>query len=127
MPTKRSELLVIIPTRNRANLAITAVRSVLSQDIDGVRVLVSDNSTIAEEAASLSLFCQRLKDERLRYVVPPKPVPMSRHWDWAMRQALESDATHFTILTDRMMFKPGELLLLLRIVGRHPSKIISYK
>jgi hypothetical protein len=120
-------LLVVIPTRNRAQLAIGAIQSVLSQEVDNVRVLVSDNSTIAEEATSLSRYCEQLKDERLRYLATPADLPMSPHWDWAMKQALQFDATHLTVLTDRMVFRPGELRPMIEHVKRHPANVLSYK
>jgi len=110
MVDEYQSLLVVIPTRNRAQLAIGAIQSVFSQEVDNVRVLVSDNSTIAEEVASLSRYCEQLQDKRLRYLATPADLPMSPHWDWAMTQALESDATHFTVLTDRMVFRPGILV-----------------
>ena len=46
MVDEYQNLLVVIPTRNRAQLAIGAIESVLSQAVANVRVLVSDNSTI---------------------------------------------------------------------------------
>ena len=127
MTDKYSSLRVIIPTRNRADLAIGAIRSVLSQPVDSVRILVSDNSTSGKERASLSRFCRKLKDKRLRYIAPPEPMPMSPHWDWAMREALRTEASHFTVLTDRMVYRPAELTCLLKIVAQHPSRIVSYK
>src|SRR5258708_2355163 len=127
MVDEYQSLLVVIPTRNRAQLAIGAIQSVLSQNAGNVRVLVSDNSTIPEEVASLSLFCERLKDERLRYLAAPTDLPMSPHWDWAIKQALQSDATHFTVLTDRMVFRPGELRPMIEHVKQHPGNVLSYK
>ncbi len=120
-------LLIVIPTRNRAQLAIGAIESVLSQKVDNVRVLVSDNSTVPQEAALLSRYSERLQDERLRYLATPTDLPMSPHWDWAIGQALQSDATHFTVLTDRMVFRPDELRPLIEHVKRHPTKVLSYK
>src|SRR5712692_11157946 len=110
MTDESHELVVVIPTRNRANLAVGAIRSVLGQNVDNVRILVSDNSTIAEEAASLSRFCRQLKDDRLHYITSPEPLSMGAHWDWAMRHATHfRDASHFTVLTDRMIFRPGDV------------------
>ena len=52
---------------------------------------------------------------------------MSAHWDWAMSQALQRyDAGHFIYLTDRSLFKPGELLNITRLARRHSEKVISY-
>ncbi|HVF50650.1 MAG TPA: glycosyltransferase, partial [Pyrinomonadaceae bacterium] len=95
---------VVIPTRNRAGLAANAARSVLSRPDAGMRVLVSDNSTSEQEASELARLCGEIGDSRLRLVRPPEPLAMSAHWNWAMRQALEYDASHFTFLTDRMLF-----------------------
>jgi len=127
MAGKYDGLVIVVPTRNRADLAIGAIQSVLSQNVDNVRILVSDNSTIAEEAASLLRSCRHSQDERLSYVVPPEPLPICRHWNWAMLQALRLGASHFTVLTDRMIFRPGDLKTLTDIVRQHPEKIISYK
>jgi len=127
MVDEYQSLLVVIPTRNRAQLAIGAIESVLSQELDNLRVLVSDNSTIQEEVALLSRYCEQLKDERLRYLATPADLPMSPHWNWATMQALQSDATHFTVLTDRMVFRPDELGPLIELVRRRPAHVLSYK
>jgi hypothetical protein len=120
-------MVIVVPTRNRADLAITAIRSVLAQSFDGLHVLVSDNSTSAEEKTKLSGFCAGLADERLRYIAPPQPLPMSAHWQWAMQQALSLyDATHFTCVTDRMILKPGALEKLERVISEYPDSVVSY-
>src|SRR4051794_10821383 len=99
-------VVVVIPTRNRADLAINAIRSVLTQPGCDVQVLVSDNSTTDEDAGTLIRFCEQLKDERLRYIRPPESMSMSVHWEWAMQQALHLySANHFSYLTDRMIFR----------------------
>lgn len=47
-------LIVIIPTRDRPDLAQDAIGSVLSQPDCEVQVLVSDNSTTSADRAELS-------------------------------------------------------------------------
>jgi glycosyltransferase involved in cell wall biosynthesis len=121
-------LVVVIPTRNRSDLAKKAVESVIGQ-VDGlVHVLVSDNSTTSESRSDLSGYCHERGDKGLRYVTPPEPLPMAGHWDWAMQQALSlyDDFTHFTFLTDRMLFKPGALRALIEIITAYPDKIVTY-
>ena len=122
-------VVVVVPTRNRADIAANAIRSALSQVGGGdLRVLVSDNSTSAEEAARLAAFCGRAGDARLHYVRPPEPLAMSPHWDWAARQALDLyGLSHVTFLTDRMIFKHGALGKLARIASSHPDEVVSYK
>jgi hypothetical protein len=122
-----NELVVVIPTRNRSDLVRNALNSVLSQSDCEIQVLVSDNSTATDQRADLSRYCQEREDERVRYIVPPRPLPMAQHWDWALRQALSLyGSTHFSFLTDRMMFKPEALRPLLAIITDNPDKILTY-
>jgi hypothetical protein len=117
---------IVIPTRNRADLVRHAVESIFGQSGCDVDVLVSDNSTSAEQRTDLSRYCHGM-NERLRYIAPPDPLPMSQHWDWAMRQALSLyDTSHVGFLTDRMMFKPNALKPLFEIIDAYPNKILSY-
>jgi Glycosyl transferase family 2 len=119
--------LIVIPTRNRAELAINAIHSVLNQTRGEFSLLVSDNSTAPEEVGRLSEFCRQLSDERLRYIRPPEPLAMPEHWEWAMREGLSDDSvSHVAYLTDRMVFKSGTLNRLSSILARHPDKVISY-
>lgn len=57
-------LVIVVPTRNRADLAANAVGSVVGQAGADVTVLVSDNSTREEEVARLSDFCRRRSSPR---------------------------------------------------------------
>jgi hypothetical protein len=118
---------VVVPTRNRARIAMNAIRSVLDTPHDGVQVMVSDNSTSHEDREALSGFCAGLNDPRLRYLRPPHSMPMTEHWQWAIERALASyDVNHFTYLTDRMMFKTGGLKQVLDVAARYPHKVITY-
>ena len=121
------EIVVVIPTRNRAQIAKNAVRSVLDEHIDGVQIMVSDNSTAEPEREELSNFCAALDDSRVRYVRPSDSMAMPAHWEWAIEEALAFyDADHFTYLTDRMMFKTGGLKEVLDVASRYDDKVISY-
>ena len=118
---------VVIPTRNRASLAMNAVRSVLDERIEDLEVLVSDNSTSESEREQLQSFCASLGESRLRYVGPPQSLGMPDHWQWAIEQALANyDASHFTYLTDRMMFRAGGLRETLDLAALYPDKVITY-
>jgi hypothetical protein len=116
---------VVVPTRNRAAFAVTALRSVLDQE-PGVRLVVSDNSTDPAEIDHLARACREL-GRRVDYVRPPGPLAMSPHWEWAMDTALAlARPTHATFLTDRMILRPGSLAALLGHLQRHPDRVISY-
>jgi glycosyltransferase involved in cell wall biosynthesis len=125
-PIRYKGIVVVIPTRNRPALAKNAIRSVLEQRGCVVEVIVSDNSTSPEDLSELKDFCLQQKDRRLRYITPPRPLPMTRHWDWVLQQALNSHLNHFTFLADRWIFLPGALEAIANIATKEPSKIICY-
>jgi hypothetical protein len=126
--TEYKGVVVIIPTRNRADLAINAILSVLNQpNCEDVQVLVSDNSTETENIELLAKFCKQNRDSRLSYIKTPEPMSMARHWDWILDQALELyDLNHFLYLTDRMIFKKGNLETLRHLSKHYSANIISY-
>jgi Glycosyl transferase family 2 len=118
---------VVIPTRNRAAIAVNAVRSVLDQKVENLSIMVSDNSTAEDEREALAAFCLGCADPRVRYVRPPESLSMPAHWDWAIQEALRSySASHFLYLTDRMMFRKGALKEVLDLAAVYPQKVISY-
>ena len=126
-PLAYSGLTVVIPTRNRANLAQAAIKSVLDQGLSQVTILVSDNSTDDAGPAALKAYCEGLDPRLVHYIRPAQPMPMSPHWDWVIHRALEQfDASHFLYLTDRMVFKGGALGSLIERARRFPDKVISY-
>ncbi len=127
MSSPSSKFTVVIPTRNRSDLAIRSVRSVVEYQGQDVQLLVSDNSTNASDIETLSEFCRDLADSRVTYLRPPQPLPMTEHWEWAMQQALNfAEASDFLYLTDRSMFKPGELAKVIDLARQHPDQVIAY-
>lgn len=127
MSSPSSKFTVVIPTRNRSDLAIRAVRSVVEYQGQDVQLLVSDNSTNASDIETLSEFCRDLADSRVTYLRPPQPLPMTEHWEWAMQQALNfPEASDFLYLTDRSIFKPGHLQRIIEIAQQNPGQVISY-
>jgi hypothetical protein len=121
-------LVAIIPTRNRAELAIQALLSLLHQNCTtDFQVLVSDNSSNKLQSDKLSEFCKELADDRVTYVVPPEDMSMSLHWDWAIKKAIaQYSKNHFFFLTDRMIFRKGALASLISLVKAHPKEVISF-
>lgn len=117
-------LTIIVPTRNRAELAEWAIRSVLDQSFAG-HLIVSDNSAFETQAENLWAYCRAQNDVRLSYIRPPRSMSMTEHWEWVIHEALRyTNTSHFTFLTDRMMFKYGYLPKLLALA--HPDKIVTY-
>jgi hypothetical protein len=115
-----ASLAAIIPTRNRAELAMSAVRSLKDQGVE-IDIYVSDNSSSAEP---LRAFCEA---EGVTWLRPAAELAMPEHWDWALRQALErSPATHFTIHYDRKYSKPGHWDRVAAVAAARPEKLIVF-
>jgi hypothetical protein len=115
------KIAAVIPTRNRAPLAIAAVRSLLDQHCE-LDIFLSDNSSSPDE---LRAFCR--EEPRVHYLRPEHELPMAAHWDWALRQAMErSDATHFTLHYDRKFSKPGEWSAMAAVIARWPDLLVTY-
>jgi glycosyltransferase involved in cell wall biosynthesis len=124
-PLQRT-FLVVIPTRNRAQLAKAAIESVLQAAIPHVKVLVSDNSTETTESATLRSICEQHSQSEVVYLRPERALSMATHWDWVMREALkDSPITHFFYLTDRMVFKPGALERFCQLAQHYPEQVIT--
>jgi hypothetical protein len=115
-------LAAVIPTRDRTPLAMNAVRSLLDQDCE-IDIYVSDNSSSLDE--TLRDFC--LTDPRAHYLRPSHELAVAEHWDWALRQAMESStATHFTVHHDRKWSKAGAWRPLLSVAARRPETLVSF-
>lgn len=106
---KAQRIAIGIPTRNRAELAVHAVASVVGQSLPpglALDVFVSDNSTVPDEREALKRFVAGLGDTRVRRIEPPGDLPMVEHWNFLLTEMLDrSDADRFVFLTDRMFFK----------------------
>jgi hypothetical protein len=119
-------LVIIIPTRNRSEMAFRSLRSALAIPAP-LRVLVSDNSTNAEERRRLAALCDRLDDGRVVYITPPTSLPQGPHWEWAINHALAAfPFNHFTLVTDRILIRPALWPRLIAAVQRRPDRVLTY-
>ncbi|HSA06018.1 MAG TPA: glycosyltransferase [Candidatus Gastranaerophilales bacterium] len=123
-------LAIIIPTRNRAELAKNAINSVLEQGQDDVYVIFSDNSTEELEVEELKSFCDKLNHPNLTYIRSPESMSMTNHWDWAIKYILDNDKfnniTHFLWLADRNVLIKNSIVNLKNIIVQNPLDLISY-
>jgi len=118
------QLTVIIPTRNRVELAAIAMASVQGQLTDRIRVVVSDNSTDENARAHLEALCRR---QRVEYMRPDTPCSMSDHWNWLLKQVCAGTrGSHFTFLTDRMFFRKNALSELMHKIDEYPDDVIAF-
>jgi hypothetical protein len=121
-----ASITLVIPTRNRAELAMSAVAGLLARGGEELRVVVSDNSPDEDHASRLADFCERLSEPRLTYLRAGE-MPMPTHWNWALEQALaRNDTTHFSIHYDRKLPKPGQWRYMMDAIAKHPDRVITY-
>ena len=113
---------VVIPTRNRPELAAIALQSVLGQDFRDLEVVVSDNSG-GQDAARLKAAVREAGDDRVRYVRPPAELDMGDHWEFALGHAR---GEYVGFLTDRMAFRRDALSDLHREITGRRSEVVSY-
>jgi hypothetical protein len=118
------QLLVVVPTRNRADLAIETAKSILRLNHPQLRLVVSDNSTSEHERELMRGASGPLGMEVWR---PHTPLPMSEHWNWALLRArADPAASHVSIVTDRMLVRPVALAEMIDILGQFPADVVAY-
>lgn len=93
---------VIIPTRERADVFASALRTVVAQDYVNLEILVSDNYSgdATEEIA------RSTSDPRVRYVNTGRRLSMSHNWEFALSQVTDG---WVTIVGDDDGLLPGSL------------------
>jgi hypothetical protein len=120
-------LAIGIPTRNRAELAMASIASVVRSGLAGITVVVSDNSTDRDEAERLEEFCAGQPAAVVEYIRPPEPLAMAAHWEWLWHRIDETvSPSHVTYLTDRLVFTAGALADLVEVIEAHPSQVVTY-
>jgi hypothetical protein len=120
---------IVLPTRNRPELAISTIRTLLGQLKEDCRLIVSDNSTSSDSLESLRSACKAFDCPWIRYQTPPQPLPMAEHWEWAISQALidtSFDPTHVMIATDRMLFYKSALAHFRKALGQSLDSVVCY-
>lgn len=80
-------LSVVIPTHNRAQYAIHAIRSLLAIDDSRLEVVVTDTSTDARLAAELEANPSLANSPRLRYIRPTERLDMTGNHNAAVGAA----------------------------------------
>jgi glycosyltransferase involved in cell wall biosynthesis len=115
-------LAIVIPTRNRTELARNAIRSLRDQDCP-LEIWVSDNSSVPD--AELRAFCDAHGVSCIR---PPREMSTPAHWDWAIREVMarSSTATHFGVHYDRKWSRRGEYTPLRDVVTRWPDQVVTF-
>ena len=110
-------------------MVVRALESIYTQvsDCADVQIIVSDNSTEDLQVKSLAEYVQEKNYSHVRLIRPAQPLIMTQHWEWALSYALKNtQGTHFAFLTDRMLLRPKQLILLEHLCEVNPEQLISY-
>jgi hypothetical protein len=90
-----------------------------------VSIVVSDNSTDEREREQLASACAEMND--VHYISPPGDLAMTDHWNWAFERLRDDFAAPLvSMVTDRMVMRPGALFGLLELSAAHPGRVVSY-
>ncbi len=71
---------VIIPTRERADVLLYCLHTVVVQDYENLNIIVSDNFSQDNTREVVASF----DDSRIRYINPGRRMSMSHHWEFAL-------------------------------------------
>lgn len=95
LATKKSEVTVILPTRNRAKLLARSIESILSQSHERIQLLVLDNASTDNTCEIAQSYC--LADERVRYIRHDKNLGAALNFRFGI-SAVSTD--YFCIISD---------------------------
>lgn len=113
MPT----VTVVIPTRERSDVLVHALRTVTAQDYENLEILVSDNAS--EDATRDAVVATR--DPRVRYINTGKRVSMTDNWEFALRHVR---GDWVTIIGDDDGLMPGAITKLAAIAADTGARAI---
>lgn len=91
---------VLIPTRERSDVLVHALRTVTAQNYDDLVILVSDN---ASKDATRDVVAAA-NDPRIRYINTGKRLSMSANWEFGLSHV---DAGWLTVMGDDDGLMPG--------------------
>lgn len=94
---------IVIPTRSRARLLASAVRSALEQSYRDIEVLICDNVSQDDTAGVAASF---KGDARVKYIRTSGSLSMPDNWDFALKHAT---GDFITFLTDDSVLFPKSM------------------
>jgi len=114
------KITVAIPTiSGREKYLSSCLMTCTSQGCDELEILVSDNS-INHSARKI---VEQFQDKRIKYVNPPRYLPMSKHWDFVVSQI---SGKIFTIIGDDDGLMPGSMNRVQEIIQQNGLNIIHH-
>jgi len=76
---------IVVPTRNRASLLRSSLRTAIEQSFDDYEIVVCDNNSKDDTREVVEAFMSQ--SNRIRYVNPERDLSMCDNWDFALNHA----------------------------------------
>lgn len=109
---------VIIPTRERADVLVHCLRTVVAQDYENLEIIVSDNHSNDNTREVVESF----RDERIRYINTGRRLSMSSNWEYALSFVVEG---YVGFLGDDDGLLPGSMARLSDIIDEYRPDAIN--
>lgn len=110
---------IVMPTRNRATLLGSALKTALAQSCADCEIVISNNHCEDDTDDVV----RRFDDPRIRLVHTERVLPMHEHWDFALRQAR---GDYVTFLCDDDAIHPRLLEIAGQLIDRHRPQLMAW-
>jgi glycosyltransferase involved in cell wall biosynthesis len=114
MNNSKAKLTVIIPTKNRAETLVYALKTVTCQPNENIEILVSDNFSEPDVKNAVD----SISDKRIRYIRTSEPLGMSEHYNFAIEHAT---GEWVTIIGDDDGLLIGSIDNFFKLTEKHPD------
>lgn len=111
---------IVIPTRNRAHLLRSSLKSALEQNYDNFEIVISDNNSTDETKKVVDSF----NDSRIRYFKTDRDLTMPDNWEFALEK---TKGEYITYLTDDCYLFPNCLKGVLKEMERFNMMVGVWK
>jgi len=109
---------VIIPTRERADVLVHCLRTVVAQDYENLEIIVSDNHSNDNTREVVESF----RDKRIKYINTGRRLSMSSNWEYALSFVSEG---YVGFLGDDDGLLPGSMTRLSKIIDEYRPDAIN--
>lgn len=116
--TNETKFNVIIPTRERADVLVHCLHTVVAQDYENLEIIVSDNHSNDNTRDVVESF----SDKRIRYINTGRRLSMSHNWEFALNHV---ETGWVTYLGDDDGLYPNALRVLNHLIIRHNVDAVS--
>ena len=109
---------VIIPTRERADVLLHCLRTVVAQDYKNLKIIVSDNFSQDQTKDVVNSF----SDDRIQYINTGRRLSMSHNWEFALNHVVDG---WVMFLGDDDGLYPWALQTLNTLIRAHDIEAVS--